>query len=199
MDEERLQVLRMVENGQISADQAAELLAALGAEAGAQPVARLEAAADAQPVVAPELPDMPWKRFWVLGALAGGALLVFGALILGLLAAADAARGWQIVCGWLPMLGGLGVALLAWWARGARWLYLRVQEEGERTVTITFPVPLTLAAWAVRIARPFVPKLRDTAVDELILALRDSGKQGPPMMIDVDDSDEGEKVQVYLG
>lgn len=193
MDDERLQILRMVENGQIGTEEAATLLAALGP--GGEEVVEPEPEATLPPA---ETAPRPWRRFWIYLALAGGVLLVLGALIMGLVYTIGAAPGWR-VCGWLPMIGGLGVALLAWWSRGARWLYLRVHGDNKRALTLSFPVPLTLAAWVLRIVRPFVPQLRDTAVDELILALRDSASQGEPVMIDVDDKEDGERVQLYLG
>ena len=63
----------------------------------------------------------------------------------------------------------------------------------------SFPLPLTLAAWALRIAQPFVPRLADTGVDDLLIALRDGELGDEPIAIDVQDDDRGEHVQVYFG
>jgi hypothetical protein len=202
MDEERLRILKMVEAGQIKADEAAELLAALGSQAG-EPVspepATVEPASDrSAPPAGWGTPPAHWSRFWIYPALVGGGLLAVGALIMGLVYAADAAPGWQ-VCGWLPIIMGLLVALLAWWSRTARWLHLRISEQGKRKMMLSFPLPLTLAAWVVRIAQPFVPKLKETAVDDLIIALRDGTGRGEPVFLDVEDDEEGEHVQVYIG
>ncbi len=38
----------------------------------------------------------------------------------------------------------------------------------------SLPLPLRPAAWALRLARPWVPQLKDTAVDELILSLAEA-------------------------
>jgi hypothetical protein len=130
--------------------------------------------------------------------MAGGGILILGALIMALVYATSAARGW-LVCGWLPMLLGLGIMLLVLWSRRAPWLHVRISEEGKRKMTLSFPVPLTLAAWVVRIIQPFVPQLRETGVDELILALRDSRVRGEPLFVDVQDDEEGERVEVYFG
>ena len=89
--------------------------------------------------------------------------------------------------------------LLVLWSRRAPWLHVRISEEGKRKLTLSFPVPLTLAAWVVRIIKPFVPQLKETGVDELILALRDSGVRGEPISIDVQDDEAGEQVEVYFG
>ena len=76
---------------------------------------------------------------------------------------------------------------------------MRVKEEGGRRVALSLPVPLTLAAWVLRLAQPYVPQLRDTAADEVIMALRDSANQGQPLCVDVHDDEKGEHVQVYIG
>ncbi len=206
MGEEQLQILKMLEDGQIGAEEAAELLAALRPEAdegweqeGAAPGLEKAGALVEEPASAPdwEGPPARWSRFWIYPALVGGGLLILGAVVLGLLYAASAAPGWR-VCGWLPMILGLVVAILAWWSRTARWLHLRVQEKGERNIAFSFPLPLTLTAWVVRIAQRFVPKLKETGVDEMILALRDAN-QDEPFFLDVHDDEDGEHVQIYVG
>jgi hypothetical protein len=195
MEEERLQILRMLESGQIEAEEAVALLAALEPED--QPVVE---AAPAPAEDRPALSDDHWARFWVYPLMAGGAVLVIGALVMVLVYATAAARGW-LVCGWLPMILGLGVMLLAWWSRGATWLHLRISERssGQRKVAFSFPLPLTLTAWALRIAQPFVPQLKETGVDDLIIAFRDSASRDEPLFIDVNDDKDGERVQIYIG
>jgi hypothetical protein len=47
--------------------------------------------------------------------------------------------------------------------------------------------------------QPFVPQLKDTGVDDLIIALRDSTSHDEPFFVDVQDDEDGERVQVYLG
>lgn len=191
MQEEELRILNMVQEGQISATEAAALLAAL-----ANPV---ETEGEAQTVVEPDAAAR-WGRFWLYPLLAGGILLIVGALFMGLLSAVGAAHGW-FICGWMPMILGVLLAILAWWSRSSTWLHLRIREgEGSRLkMAISFPLPLTLAAWALRVAEPFVPQLRDTGVDDLIIALRHSNAEGQPLVVDVDDDESGERVQIYIG
>jgi hypothetical protein len=56
-----------------------------------------------------------------------------------------------------------------------------------------------LAAWVVRIAQPFIPQLKQTGVDDLILALRDSSSRSEPIFIDVQGDQDGERVEIYIG
>jgi hypothetical protein len=198
MENERLEILKMVEAGQIDAGEAAMLLAALGDGA---PEVPFEGAEVIEPLPAGPPPletaENRWARFWIYPLLVGGAVLIAGALLMALVYATGGARGW-LCCGWLPMLLGLSVLLLALWSRHATWMHLRITEEGKRKMAFSFPLPLTLTAWAVRIAQPFVPQLQQTGVDDLILALRDSSSRGEPIVIDVQDDQDGERVELFI-
>jgi hypothetical protein len=187
MGSERLEILKMLEMGQIDAQEAAMLLSALGEskaveDAGEAPVEALPPDREA-----PEPLDTRWATFWIYPLMAGGAILLLGALVVALVSLTGGAWGW-LLCGWPLLLLGLLVFVLALWS-----------EEGKRKMALSFPVPLGLAAWAIRIAQPFVPQLRDTGVDEVILAVRESASKGEPLFIDVQDDEDGERVELYLG
>ena len=104
-----------------------------------------------------------------------------------------------MLCGWPLFLFGLAVVLLVWWSRKTTWMHLRITEKKGKGFRISFPLPLTLAAWVLKLVEPFVPQLRNTGVDEVIFALRDSARSGEPISIDVEDDEDGERVQVYIG
>jgi hypothetical protein len=202
MEEEKLRILEMLGSGEITAEEAAQLLTALEqAESEALQTRTEEAGWSGSPSLSPvEQAETRWARFWIYPLMAGGIVLVAGALIMGLVYSIRAAPGWR-VCGWLPMILGLGVMLIAWWTRSATWLHLRISEgEGNgHKVAFSFPLPLTLAAWGLRLAQPFVPQLKDTGVDDLIIALRQGKSRNEPLFIDVQDDEKGEKVQIYIG
>ncbi|MFN2220802.1 MAG: SHOCT-like domain-containing protein [Anaerolineae bacterium] len=198
MENERLEILKMLEAGQIDAQEAASLLAALAESEAAEDAAESPAEglpSDREP---PEPMETRWARFWIYPMMAGGAILLLGALIVGLVSLSGGAWGW-LLCGWPLLLLGLLVLVLALWSRSATWMHLRISEQGRRKMAFSFPVPLGLAAWAIRIAQPFVPQLRDTGVDEVILAVRDSASRGEPLFIDVQDDEDGERVELYIG
>ncbi len=193
------QILARLEAGEISADEAADLLS------------RLEPVAEVLPADEPLDPSEAWvpgfdpaaargARFWIYPLIAGGVVLILGALVMGLVYSLDAAPGWRI-CGWLPMILGLLVTLLALWTRRARWLHLRITDAktNQRRIAFSFPLPLGLAAWGLRVAQPFVPQLRETGVDDLIIALREGMGHDEPLFVDVHNEEGGERIQVYLG
>lgn len=197
MSDEQLEILKMVEAGQITAEEAALLLASLDAPALEAP-AQEPGREIPSPAAAPFPEGNRWSEFWRYPFVAGAAVLALGITVLILLSLSGAAAGW-LVCGWVPILLGALVVAGAWWSKNARWLHLRISEPGERKIAISFPLPLTLSAWVLRIAQPFVPQLKDTGVDDLILALRDSAHSKDPLYIDVQDEEEGEHVEVYFG
>lgn len=193
MSEERLQILKMLETGQVDAEQASTLLAALGEP---EPEAAEETFA---PLPEPaERVQNPWAGFWILLLVAGAAVLFLGAFIVSLAYSASALWG-ALLCGWPLALVGLAIVLLAIWSRRATWMHVRISESGRRKIAFGFPLPLTLAAWVVRVAQPFVPQLQETGVDDLIIALRESAAHGQPFSIDVQDDEDGERVQLYIG
>lgn len=200
MSEERMQILRMIERGQISAEEGVRLLEVLaGAGESADEATGNGAAAEIEPGVAPDFAVT--HRFWVYPAVTGAGMALIGAAIY-LAVYSWAGMTFWLTCGLVPFLAGLVVVLLAWWSREARWFHLRITNTrtGHREFAMSLPLPLGLVAWVVGIARHFVPSFRETGVDEVILALRDGLQEsGQPLVVDVTDDDDGERVQVYLG
>ncbi|HIQ02519.1 MAG TPA: hypothetical protein EYH30_10435 [Anaerolineales bacterium] len=182
--EERRRILEQIEAGQI------------GVEEG---VRRLEALAEAErrsiiPAPSPRLVRLIWQAvLW-----AGTVVLVGGALLVAAVYAWGAAAGW-LICGWpLFILGVLGVAV-GWWLREAHWFSLRVRERSGRRFALALPLPLGPIAWLLRALSPLVPWLRDTGIDEVILAMRAELRRGRPFVVEVDEGEEGEQVEIFLG
>jgi hypothetical protein len=107
-------------------------------------------------------------------------------------------------CTWLPFLLGVALIAMAWGSRSARWLHIRVkQEPGEwpQTIAFSFPLPLHFAAWFMRTFGQFIPKVNEIGLDfdQLIESFENSTTPETPFYIEVDDGDNGEKVQIYIG
>jgi hypothetical protein len=185
---ERMRILEMIEAGEISAQEGARRLEALAAPA--EPVHSPEAA----PITLPA-----WvRRIWQAVFWSGATLTAGGALLSALFYAGKAGVG-SAICGWPLFVVGLLGLLLGLWLPNATWFSLRVREEGSRRISLALPLPLGPIAWIVRLVRPFVPQLRDMAVDEVILALREEVRGGRPFVVDVGEGQDGERVHVYIG
>lgn len=142
-----------------------------------------------------------WKRWWMIPLWVGVGIIVVSSLLMAWAYQAGGFSFW-FACAWLPFLLGLGSVMLAWSSRTARWLHLRVQQQpGEwpRTIAFSFPLPLRLAAWFLRVFGRFIPQLKDTGIDELILALGSATGPASPLLVDVDEGENGERVQIYIG
>lgn len=196
MESEHKEVLRLVQEGKITAEEAARLWDAMSGEGDrAEESLPPEEGRPAEP--APRPPESRRKAgspYWIF-------VLLFG---LGWTLAGAALTLWALGTGWLLLtvpflLAGLAVLSLGAASRDASWISIRITDSDERRkFALDFPLPLPVLAWGVQIARPFVPQLRDTAVDELILALQESGVPGELLLVDVIDDESGERVQVRV-
>ena len=204
---ERMHILQMIEDGKITAAEGLRLLNALS---GAKPEAQgggAEPAPDAPPPAAepsPPVPDMgKWRQWWLIPLWIGLAITVCGGLVMYWAYAVGGFNFW-FACATLPFIFGVLVTALASASRTSRWIHVRVNrgeaaDDGPKNIRISFPLPIRLAAWFLRVFAPFIPKLRDTGVDELILALEDSTSPENPLFVDVHEGEGGERVQVYIG
>jgi hypothetical protein len=197
MDDAYLKVLQMIQDGTISAEEGARLLDALGQEPQSANQPTGETSSDEDAAVAAPVGPPSWARWaWVYPLAAGLGLLAVAGVFTGLVMRDGRQLGW-LVCTLPPMVLGALVMALAWWSRSARWLHVRVRD-GEKRINVSLPLPLRLAAWGVRLARPWVPQLQDTAVDELILSLAETDIQEGILAVEVNEGVD-EQVRVYLG
>lgn len=198
--EERAKILEMVAAGKLTPDEASELLAVLGdvsssEEQDAQPDAEVDESYTAPPMEAPRFGNV-----WLIPLYVGLVVFVCGALAVFPLY--DSSGSWLlVVCGWPLFFLGLLTMLIAWFVRKSRWIHIRVSnvDGGQRNIKISLPIPLGLTAFAFRIGARFVPQLQDTNVDEVITALNEGLQQDEPLFIDVQEGDDGERVQVFIG
>lgn len=196
MEPERMEVLRLVQEGKISASEAERLLAAMEEVDGQETSVIVAEAQEAPGHAATE--ELPVRRrpYWLYVTAFGlGWSLIGASLTIWLQNTL-----WLILV--IPfLLIGLLITAIGIWSRDSAWLSVQITDlkTGRSKVGLSFPVPLTLAAWSVRMARPFVPQFRDTAVDEVILALREGTMKEGALLVDVIDDEDGEHVQVRIG
>jgi hypothetical protein len=199
----------MLEEGKITAEEADQLLAAIGPERRASQVAGKLVITDA-PEQNPGVADAEpadyrsygsFRGLWRIPFIIAASSLLLSGLGLAFMYQADervATLGF--LCIWSVFLLGLLATLLLLSARRAPWLHLRVREQDGQRFAISLPLPLGLAHWIISIARNFVPAKQarhlETA-DAFVTAMRDDPRR-EPIIIDVDD-DDGDKVEIYIG
>ena len=209
--EERQQILKMVENGKISADEAMNLMKALdessvkmeiieGAPASSS---GSEAESNSTKPSAPEFEEVARRarRLWQIPLWIGVTITVLSAYWMYTLVNASN-YGFWFYFAWLPLI--LGILMIALFASSltSRWLYVNVEQaEGEwpRNVTLGFPIPLGLASWFLRNFGNNIEGLRQANVDEIIEILSKGISAKEPLIVNVDEAEHGERVQVYIG
>jgi hypothetical protein len=226
---ERIQILEMIESGVITAAEGARLLQALDTDDrleeslegeedyaaghdvnGAGPGSNSQTEEDefgslngevVENVFEPNIEK--WKRWWVIPLWIGVGITIAGSLLM-LWAYQTSGFSFWFGCTWLPFLLGVALIAMAWGSRSARWLHLRIkQEPGEwpQTIAFSFPLPLHFAAWFMRTFGQFIPKVNEIGLDfdQLIQSFENSTTPDTPFYVEVDDGDNGETIQIYIG
>jgi H+/Cl- antiporter ClcA len=102
------------------------------------------------------------------------------------------------LCGLIPLGWAVVFVLVAGWLAWGLWLHVRVESADGDRVRMHIPLPpFGLAKWALRLVGRFVPRLRKSALDEVLESVQGEFKRGEHMVINVDD--EGDRVQVVIG
>ncbi len=216
-DSERQQILKMIADGKISAEEGLTLMQALGEDPeDDEPIqAQLEADTSApfladsgfSPSVEPAEhktdPEFDRKvnRFrslWVIPLCFGVAVTVVGAYWM-FSALQSAGMGFWFYCSWLPFLLGVLVTAVAFSSRTSRWIYVNVkQRPGQSPRRIVIAFPLSLVSWGINLVKHNIPERERSAAEEVMRAVFQSTKSDEPLMVDVNEKD-GDHVQVYIG
>jgi len=206
--EERKKILQMVEEGKISAQEAASLMRALDADADSvqaeMDVFQTEAASGFEGSDAPEFEEVKSRarRFAMIPLWIGVFVAVMSAWGIYSIQQNAGVNFW-FYCLMVPLL--LGVLLIALGAggQGSKWLYVNVDRreahDWPQNITLGFPLPLGLTAWFLRNFGHNIGGMGKTNVDEIIQVLDATGKSGAPFIVNVNDDEDGEHVQVYIG
>lgn len=203
--EERQQILKMVEQGKIRADQAVELMKALDESSVEMEVieAPPAAAADSQIPPAPEFEEVARRarRLWQIPLWIGVLVTVGSSYWMYTLINASN-YGFWFYFAWLPLLVGVGLIALFAGSRTSRWLYVSVEQargDWPHSIALGFPLPLGLAGWFLRNFGHNLEGLRQTHVDEIIDLLSKGISPQEPLIVNVDEGQNGERVRVYIG
>ena len=203
--EEQRRILKMVEDGKISADEALTLIRALEQDSPEAEMEIVEAAPAprSEPSDAPEFEEVKQRarRFAMIPLWIGvGFTVIFAGLMYW--AMQSSGFGFWFYCLTFPFL--LGVLLVAISAGGmnARWLFVDVrQKPGERPgrITLGFPMPLGLVGWFMKHFGHHIQGVSPEQADGIAGMIKTTASSKSPLIVNAQDDEDGERVMVYIG
>jgi len=203
--DEQKQILKMVEGGVISADEAMTLMKALEQEPAEDEIDVIEAepGEGGGRSAGPEFEAVKAraKKFAMFPLWIGVGITVLAAYWMFALVQ-NANYGFWFACAWFPLLLGLLLVALSAGGMNSRWLYVNVDHEKDewpQHITLGFPIPLGIIGWFLRTFGRFIPGMDKTNVDEIMNAISLADNLDEPLIVNVDEGDHGERVQVYIG
>jgi hypothetical protein len=167
---------------------------------------------EAQAIEGEVMPDFPipekterWRSWWMIPFWVGVAITIAsGGLLYWVVQAAGVGLGFFLAL--LPFLAGVTLMVITWQARTARWLHLRIHQkpgQSPQTIAISFPLPLRLASWFLRLFHGRLPsqmgQFDRASLETLIQSLEQSISSKTPFYMQMQDDEDGERVEIYIG
>lgn len=204
--EERKKILQMVEEGKISAEQAASLMRAIEDDSIEAEVEVFEAGTSSgdERGDASRFEDVKARarRFAMIPLWVGVFISVVSAWAIYSVQQAAGVNFW-FFCLLVPLLFGVLLIALGAGGQSSKWLYVNVDrrnaQDWPRNITLGFPLPFGLTAWFLRNFGHNIRGMQNTNVDEIIQILDATGNSDAPLIINANNSEDGEHVQVYIG
>lgn len=216
VDKAERKILDMVEEGVLSAEEGLRLINAMGAE---QPI---EADPDAIPlsvsgverplpedILEPAPPQLSeeelkrmkrLKRWWILPFGIGLLITSLGAVWM-YTGYTNSGFGWGFWLSWIPFLLGIFVVAVSFQTSRSVWLHVRIkQKPGEKParISISLPLPISLSKWFLSTFGGRIPGLKDQPMGDISEILENISPE-EPFYVHVNDDEEGEEVEVFIG
>ena len=208
--EERRKILQMVEEGKVSARDAAKLMLALDADADPaeeeMEVIQTVASQGFKSTEAPEFEEIKSRarRFSLIPLWIGIFVTVFSAWAIYGIQQNGGANFW-FYCMVLPLLAGVFLITLGAGGRSARWIYLDVDRpyakrgDGPRHITFGLPLPFGIIDWFFRTFGNYFQGLSKHRVEGMMELMNATRNSNEPFILNIDDSADGEHVRIFIG
>lgn len=203
--EERKQILKMVEDGKVSAEEAAQLMRALD-ESAEEQIELLDAAPGfrSEKTEAPEFDEVRKRaRRWAMIPLWTGVFLTVLTTWGMYSIQQNIGYNFWFYCLTLPLLFGILLITLGAGGQSSRWLYINVDrtraQDWPRKITFALPLPLGLVSWFLRNFGHNIDGMSDSSIDKVVTAIAMTDHITEPLVVNVDDTDDDARVQIYIG
>ncbi len=203
--EEKMEILKMVEEGKITADEAEKLLEALEADDADFQEDAFEAEASQNPASESDenlnaIADKV-RGFWQIPLWIGILITLFSGLWMQS-TIQSSGFGFWFYCAWIPLFLGVLIIALVAGGRKSHWLFVSIKQapgESPQHISFGFPLPLSFAAWILRSFGRFIPEIENIkGVDAILETLAETPVGDAMLIVDVKE-DDGEEVQVFVG
>jgi hypothetical protein len=208
----------MVEEGKISADEAANLMLAMVDDDDEDTVETEveiietesgsgyggDASGEARRPDAPEFEEIKARarRFALIPLWTGVVITVLSAWAIYAIQQSAGTNFW-FYCMIFPLMLGVLLLALGGGGRASRWIYVDVDRrdakpgDGPRHITLGFPMPLGLIAWFFDNFGHNIKGMSKSRAEGIVQMMEATRESDEPLMINVDDDDA--HVQVYIG
>lgn len=205
-DSERSKILKMIEEGKITPEEGLHLMQVLDkdplenedvADAPYTPATGVEVSSNPDPAINETVEKA--RSLWVIPLWIGVAITVFGGWVMYQNIHGSQISAWFYCLGFPIFLLGVLMIMLGVSSKTSRWLFVSVkQRSGEypRNIKLGFPLPLGLTSWILRNFGHMIKELKNIPLDQVIDAVQ---RSNDPLVVNVDEGDDGEKVQVFIG
>ena len=206
-DSERAQILKMIDDGKITAEEGLKLMQALAQDEEAEAeIPQLETESGGEAEWQPAPPDPVVERlkrrvrsFYVI-PLFGGTLLTIFAAWLMYQSINNGSMGVAFYCLLFPIfLVGILLLTLGASSQKSSWMYVDIQQKpGEKPGRIMLGFPLDLARWLMNTFKGNIPHHEREKAD-MVLQVMNETTSKEPIVVQVDEGEDGNKVNVYIG
>jgi hypothetical protein len=203
--EERRKILQMVSDGKINADEAAKLMHALEEPSDEEIEIIGPPSGFESEKMGPEQFERVRKRAmrWAMLPLWTGVLIMIASAWGMYSTLQNSGYGFWFFCLGFPLFLGILLIALGAGGLGSRWIYVNVDrtraQDWPKNITIALPLPLGLVSWFLKTFGSHIEGLNKTTADELLTAIHLTKSVREPLIINVDEGDDGERVQVFIG
>jgi hypothetical protein len=213
--EEKRQILKMVQDGKITADEAMTLIKALEQDSeAAEPEMEVYQAAPgsgrrAERVEASEKTDAPEfeevkeraRRFAMIPLWIGvGFTVLFASLMY--YSIQSSGFGFWFYCLTFPFLLGVFIVAISAGGMNSRWLFVDIHQKPGETpgrITLGFPVPLGLVGWFMQTFGHHIRGMDQEKANGIAEMIKMTATSKSPLIVNAQDDEDGERVMVYIG
>lgn len=213
VDQSERKILEMIQQGVLSAEDGLRLIDAMGTgkndEGNGDELHPEGVMVSVEDVLEPSMPRISdeelkrmkqFKRWWILPFALGLLITTLGAVWM-YTGYVNRGFSWGFWLAWFPFILGIFIVAVSFQTSRSVWLHVRIKQkpgESPPRISISLPLPISLAKWFMSVFGHKIPGLKDQPIGDLSTIL-DKISSDEPFYIHVNDKDDGEEVEVFIG